>query len=248
MMKARKLDILGVPVPNWVAPLSPDQMQWKEEMQGRYVRLEPLNAARHCDDLFLAFEADAKNQIWDYLPYRPFATAADLVDWMHATCTKPDPYFFAIIDQGTHRAIGVASYLRINPDSGSIEVGHINFAPLLQSTIGATEAMYLMMRWAFMAGYRRYEWKCNALNLKSRRAAQRLGLSYEGVFRQATISKGRNRDTAWFAAIDAEWLFLQTAFENWLHAENFDTSGRQKRSLSAMTEAVLVLRDPMLAP
>ena len=247
-MPAQKADILGVPVPNWVAPPSPDQMRWGDEMQGRYVRLEPLKAARHCDDLFAAFAADAKNQIWDYLPYGPFATAADLADWMRTTCTKPDPYFFAIIDQATHQAVGVASYLRINPDSGSIEVGHINFAPQLQSTIGATEAMYLMMRWAFMAGYRRYEWKCNALNLKSRRAAQRLGLSYEGVFRQATISKGRNRDTAWFAAIDAEWPSLQIAFENWLHAENFDAAGQQKRSLSAMTEAVLVLRDPMLVP
>jgi len=182
------------------------------------------------------------------LPYGPFATAAELADWMRATCTKLDPYFFAIINQATQRAVGVASYLRINPDSGSIEVGHINFAPQLQSTIGATEAMYLMMRWAFMAGYRRYEWKCNALNLKSRRAAQRLGLSYEGVFRQATISKGRSRDTAWFAAIDAEWPSLQIAFENWLQPENFDAAGQQKRSLSAMTEAVLVLRDPMLAP
>ena len=247
-MTAQKADILGVPVPNWVAPPSPDQMQWGDEMQGRYVRLEPLKAARHCDDLFAAFAADAKNQIWDYLPYGPFATAADLADWMRTTCTKPDPYFFAIIDQATHRAVGVASYLRINPDSGSIEVGHINFAPQLQSTIGATEAMYLMMRWAFMAGYRRYEWKCNALNVKSRRAAQRLGLSYEGVFRQATISKGRNRDTAWFAAIDAEWPPLQIAFENWLHAENFDAAGRQKRSLSEMTNPVLVMRDPMLAP
>ena len=247
-MKTKKADRLGVPVPNWVAPISPDQMQWKDEMQGRHVRLEPLKAARHCDDLFTAFAADTKDQIWDYLPYGPFATAADLADWMHATCTKPDPYFFAIIDQAANRAVGVASYLRINPDSGSIEVGHINFAPLLQSTIGATEAMYLMMRWAFMAGYRRYEWKCNALNLKSRRAAQRLGLSYEGVFRQATISKGRNRDTAWFAAIDAEWPSLQIAFENWFKLDNFDTAGQQKRSLSAMTEPVLVLRDPMLAP
>ena len=247
-MKEKKGDILGVPVPNWVAPTSPDQMQWKDEMHGRYVRLEQLKAARHCTDLFMAFAADTKNQIWDYLPYGPFASTADLASWMHASCAVSDPYFFAIIDQTSNQAVGVASYLRINPDSGSIEVGHINFAPVLQSTIGATEAMYLMMRWAFMAGYRRYEWKCNALNLKSRRAAQRLGLSYEGVFRQATISKGRNRDTAWFAAIDAEWPSLQIAFEHWFKLDNFDKAGQQKRSLSAMTEPVLVLRDPMLAP
>ena len=247
-MKVQKAEILGVPVPNWVAPPSPDKTVWAEKMQGRYVRLEPLKAAWHCDDLFAAFAADAKNQIWDYLPYGPFETVADLADWIHATCAGPDPYFFAIIDQASNRAVGWASYLRINPDSGSIEVGHINFSPRLQSTTAATEAMYLMMRWAFMAGYRRYEWKCNALNLKSRRAAQRLGLSYEGVFRQATIAKGRNRDTAWFAAIDPEWPALQAAFETWLQPDNFDLSGQQKRSLSEMTDPVLVMRDPALVP
>jgi len=237
-----------VPVPNWTPQPSPGKTVWAEKMKGRYVRLASLEPASHCDDLFASFAEDAKNQIWDYLPYGPFGTAADLADWIHATCAGPDPYFFAIIDQALNRAVGLASYLRINPDSGSIEVGHINFSPCLQSTIAATEAMYLMMRWAFMAGYRRYEWKCDALNVKSRRAAQRLGLSYEGVFRQATISKGRNRDTAWFAAIDAEWPPLQIAFENWLHAENFDAAGRQKRSLSEMTNPVLVMRDPILAP
>ena len=247
-MVSQKSDRLGVPVPNWTPPQSPGKTVWAEKMKGRYVRLEPLEPASHCDDLFASFAEDAKNQIWDYLPYGPFETAADLADWTHATCAGPDPYFFAIIDQASNRAVGLASYLRINPDSGSIEVGHINFSPRLQSTIGATEAMYLMMRWAFMAGYRRYEWKCNALNVKSRLAAQRLGLSYEGVFRQATISKGRNRDTAWFAAIDAEWPPLQIAFENWLLAENFDAAGQQKRSLSKMTNPVLVMRDPMLAP
>ena len=196
------------------------------------MRLEPLKPASHCDDLFSSFAADVNNQIWDYLPYGPFANVTDFAGWIHTTCTGSDPYFFAIVDQTLNRAVGVASYLRINPVSGSIEVGHINFSPSLQSTIGATETMYLMMRWAFLAGYRRYEWKCNALNLKSRRAAQRLGLSYEGVSRQATISKGRNRDTVWFAAIDAEWPSLQIAFENWFQAENFDALGQQKRSPS----------------
>ena len=246
--KSDKSDKLGLPVPNWAPPPSPDNIMWAEKMQGRHVRLEPLKPALHCDDLFTAFAADTNNQIWDYLPYGPFESAADLANWMHATCAGPDPYFFAIIDQTSNRAVGVASYLRINPNSGSIEVGHINFSPRLQSTIGATEAMYLMMRWAFMAGYRRYEWKCNALNLKSRRAAQRLGLSYEGVFRQATISKGRNRDTAWFAAIDVEWPMLQAAFETWLQPYNFDAAGQQKRSLSEMTDPVLVMRDPALVP
>ena len=247
-MAPQKSDRLGVLVPDWTPPPSPDNTMWAEKMQGRYVRLEPLKPASHCDDLFESFAADTNNQIWDYLPYGPFETATDLADWMHATCNKPDPYFFAIIDQATNQAVGVASYLRINPDSGSIEVGHINFSPRLQSTIGATEAMYLMVRWAFMAGYRRYEWKCNALNLKSCRAAQRLGLSYEGVFRQTNISKGRNRDTAWFAAIDKEWPVLQAAFETWLQSDNFDLAGQQKRSLSEMTDPVLVMRDPALVP
>jgi RimJ/RimL family protein N-acetyltransferase len=247
-MVSQQSDRLGVPVSNWTPPTSPNETVWAEKMQGRYVRLEPLKPASHCDDLFASFAADAKNQIWDYLPYGPFEMTADLADWIHATCSGSDPYFFAIIDQVSNRAVGVASYLRINPNSGSIEVGHINFSPYLQSTIGATESMYLMMRWAFMAGYRRYEWKCNALNLKSRRAAQRLGLSYEGVFRQATISKGLNRDTAWFAVIDPEWPVLQAAFETWLQPNNFDLSGQQKRSLSEMTDPLLVMRDPALAP
>ena len=126
--------------------------------------------------------------------------------------------------------------------AGAIEVGHLNFSPLLQRRPGATEAMFLMMKWAFEAGYRRYEWKCNALNQPSRDAAMRLGLSYEGVFRQATISKGRNRDTAWYAAIDGEWPALKAAFETWLAPENFDADGRQRQSLSALTGPVLVAR------
>jgi len=237
---------LGAPVPGWVPPPTPCHTDWHGQMQGRFVRLEPLDQKSHGADLFAAFSADKDNRIWDYLPYGPFASAAELGAWISATCTTNDPYFFAIIDQASGRAVGIASYLRINPNSGSIEVGHINFAPALQSTIGASEAMYLMMRWAFRAGYRRYEWKCNALNLKSRRAAQRLGLSYEGVFRQATISKGRNRDTAWFAAIDAEWPTLEQAFESWLDPKNFDSEGQQKQALSALTRPVLVMRDPAL--
>ena len=159
-----------------------------------------------------------------------------------------DPVFLAIVEKESGRPLGIASYMRIHPAERSIEVGHIHFSPLLQRTTSATESIFLMMQWAFEAGYRRYEWKCNALNLDSRRATQRLGFSFEGIFRQMMIVKGRNRDTAWFAAIDAEWVSLQIAFENWLHAENFGTGGQQKRSLSEMTEAVLVLRDPMLAP
>jgi RimJ/RimL family protein N-acetyltransferase len=153
-----------------------------------------------------------------------------------------DPQFFAIVDPASARAVGVASYLRITPASGSIEVGHINYSPLLQRKPAATEAMYLMMANAFDLGYRRYEWKCDALNAPSRSAAQRLGLSYEGIFRQATVVKGRNRDTAWYASIDSEWPALRNAFLRWLDPANFDAAGKQKQSLGSLTAPVLVRR------
>jgi RimJ/RimL family protein N-acetyltransferase len=149
---------------------------------------------------------------------------------------------FAIVDLATDRAVGVAGYLRITPAAGSIEVGHLQYSPLLQRTPAATEAMYLLMAHAFGLGYRRYEWKCHTLNTPSRAAAQRLGLSFEGVFRQATVVKGRNRDTAWYAAIDQEWPALRAAFEQWLSPANFDAQGRQKVSLSALTAPVLKQR------
>ena len=127
-----------------------------------------------------------------------------------------------IVEKESARPLGIASYLRIHPAEGSIEVGHIHFSTLLQRTTSATESMFLMMQWAFEAGYRRYEWKCNALNQASRKAAQRLGFSFEGIFRQMMIVKGRNRDTAWFAAIDSEWPALKTAFKHYLDEKNFD--------------------------
>jgi RimJ/RimL family protein N-acetyltransferase len=153
-----------------------------------------------------------------------------------------DPQFHAIIDLATGKVGGVASYLRIDPAAGSIEVGHINFSPRLQRTVAATEAMYLMMKRAFELGYRRYEWKCHALNAPSRAAAQRLGFSYEGIFRQARVDKGRNRDTAWYAAIDADWPALDRAFSSWLDPANFDEIGQQRTSLSSLTDPILVAR------
>ena len=158
-----------------------------------------------------------------------------------------DPQFYAVFNKDSDAYEGVASFLRIDPSAGSIEVGHINFSPALQKTRAATEALYLMMAWAFDAGYRRFEWKCDALNLGSRRAAQRLGLSYEGVFRQATVVKGRNRDTAWFAAIDAEWPALKEAFSAWLSDRNFALDGAQIERLSDLTQLVRVADDPALS-
>lgn len=228
----------GAPVVNWTPPLAPGP----SVIEGRYVRLERLDPAAHAADLHAA--NSASDAIWDYLPYGPFTTVAEYEAWAREMAQLADPYFYAIRDRASGRACGVASFLRIAPASGSIEVGHINFSPALQRTPAATEAMYLMMGWAFEAGYRRYEWKCDSLNMPSRRAAQRLGLSYEGIFRQATVYKGRNRDTAWFAAIDKEWPGLRTAFETWLAPENFDADGRQRQSLSTLTRPNLAATDP----
>ena len=229
---------IGFQVDGWTPPAPPP----REAMDGRTCRLEPLDAARHGAGLHSANLLDTDHRNWTYLPYGPFTRLDDYLDWVRSVAGKDDPQFHAIVDRATGQAVGVASYLRIDPPAGSIEVGHINYSPLLQRTVASTEAMYLMMRRAFELGYRRYEWKCNALNAPSRAAAQRLGFSYEGVFRQARVDKGRNRDTAWYAAIDREWPALDQAFQRWLDPANFDEQGRQRTSLSELTAPVLVAR------
>lgn len=214
-------------------------------LQGRYARLEALDAERHAALLYRAF--DGHDWLWDYMPVGPFASAAQFHKWMRgATGAGDDTRFYAIEDRDAGQFGGFASYLRIKPDSGSIEMGFIAMAPQLQRTRAATEAFYLMMKWAFDAGYRRFEWKCDALNTPSRRAAQRLGFSYEGIFRQATVIKGRNRDTAWFAVIDREWPALSEAFEIWLAPGNFDAAGHQRERLSDLTKLVRAAGDPDL--
>ena len=221
---------IGFAVPGWTPrPLPP-----REVMQGRYVRLEPVDDAAHAADLFAAFSLDKDNRIWTYLPYGPFTSEAEVAAWMEKTCMGDDPLFHAIIDLESGKAVGVASYLRIEPTIGVIEVGHINYAPALQKTRGATETMYLMMARVFdKLGYRRYEWKCDALNKGSCAAAERLGFTYEGQFRQATIYKGRNRDTNWYSILESEWPRLKSAYEVWLDPANFDELGRQKNALRA---------------
>jgi len=214
-------------------------------LSGHSVRLEPLDVGKHSENLFDANNMDPTCANWAYLPYGPFATLEAYQTWLSEVSISPDPNFFAIIKRSDNRAVGLASYLRINPQDGSIEVGHINYSPLLQKTREGTEAMYLMMKWAFESGYRRYEWKCNALNTKSRYAAQRLGFSYEGVFRQMSISKGRNRNTALFAAIDKEWPALKASFETYLAKDNFDADGRPKQALSGLTKPLLYKQDTL---
>ena len=226
---------IGFPVSDWTPPPLPP----RESMLGRFCRLEPLDVDRHAAGLFAANAADADGRTWTYLGYGPFDSLPAYRAWMTATCLGDDPMFFAIVDLASGEPAGVASYLRIAPASGSIEVGHVHFSPRLQRGPAATEAMVLMMARAFDLGYRRYEWKCDALNARSRAAAERLGLSFEGIFRQATVTKGRNRDTAWYAAIDAEWPDLRTAFHLWLDPANFDADGQQRRRLSELTRPIL---------
>ena len=226
---------IGFSVGDWRAPDPPS----RQPMVGRSCRLEALDAERHSSDLHQANTQDRQNRIWTYLGYGPFERQDEYREWAHGAGRSSDPLFYAIIDGATDKATGVASYLRINPASGSIEVGHVNFSPLLQRTRAATEAMYLMMKRVFEAGYRRYEWKCDALNARSRAAARRLGFSYEGIFRQATVYKGRNRDTAWYAVIDKEWPELESAFTRWLDASNFDRENRQQLSLTDLTRPIL---------
>ncbi|MGR4000749.1 MAG: GNAT family N-acetyltransferase [Alphaproteobacteria bacterium] len=230
----------GEPVRGWEAPPYPADLKLK----GRYVALAPLFAQKHAEELFSSFKQDKENKIWDYLPYGPFNTLTEFSAWIKSVETSPDPYFLAIKQLDSNKICGVASYLRIKPNDGSIEVGHINYSPQLQNTTAATEAMYLMMKWAFDNGYRRYEWKCDALNIKSRKAAQRLGLSFEGVFRQATIYKDRNRDTAWFATINKEWPDLKKCFQIYLNPVNFNANGTQKTSLRILTKNLLFKKDP----
>jgi len=211
-------------------------------MIGRTCRVEPLDPAAHARQLYDANALDADERNWTYLPYGPFAGFDEYAGWLRGVAAGADPMFHTIVDRASGEAVGVASYLRIDPAAGSIEVGHINYSPKLQRSIAATEAMYLMMKRAFELGYRRYEWKCHALNAASRAAAQRLGFSYEGIFRQARVDKGRNRDTAWYAAIDREWPALERAFARWLDPANFDAQGRQLTSLTALTSPILVAR------
>jgi uncharacterized protein (DUF952 family)/RimJ/RimL family protein N-acetyltransferase len=216
----------GAPLPGWVAPPVPEA----EVMQGRFCELRPLELSS-ADALFEAFSLDADDREWTYLPYGPFPTRDAFGEWMSAAVASPDYVLFSIHSGDEHRPTGIAAYLRIQPASGSIEVGHLRFSRRLQRTPAATEAMYVMMKRAFDLGYRRYEWKCDAFNEPSRRAASRLGFSFEGVFRQATVYKGRTRDTAWFSVVDAEWPSLRQAFELWLDPSNFEADGRQKSRL-----------------
>jgi RimJ/RimL family protein N-acetyltransferase len=212
---------------------APARRPQRVTLDGRLVRVVPLNPLAHAAALFDSSYGKQNEYLWAYLFDGPFATRAAFDSYLQQKASTEDPLFFAIIEKSSGVAVGHAAYMRIEPAHRVIEVGSILYTPRLQRTVGATEAMYLMARHVFEdLGYRRYEWKCNALNAPSRGAALRLGFTFEGIFRQHMIIKGRNRDTAWHSMLDSEWPRRKAAFERWLDPSNFDASGRQKISLS----------------
>jgi RimJ/RimL family protein N-acetyltransferase len=216
-----------MPVLDW----KPARVPEKVPLEGATVILEPIDPARHAAALFESSK-DAP-ELWKHLAYGPFANLDEFTRWLRDRAATDDPLFYALVDRAAREARGMASYLRMQPEHGVIEIGHIWFAPALQRTRQATEAIFVLARHAFDdLGYRRLEWKCDSLNGPSRRAAERFGFTYEGIFRQHMVTKGRNRDTAWYSMTDGEWPVRRAAFEAWLAPENFDAEGRQRRSLA----------------
>jgi RimJ/RimL family protein N-acetyltransferase len=213
--------------------LEPAKRPERIGLSGRYVCLEPLTPATHTDALWKGLGGNSAEGLWLYMPDGPFAERSAFDAHMRAKAQSVDPLFFAIVDTATETAVGRATLMRIDPAHRVIEVGGIIYTPALQRSRGATEAMYLFARYIFEdLGYRRYEWKCNALNEPSRRAALRLGFTFEGIFRQHMIIKQKNRDTAWFSMLDSEWPARKREFKRWLDESNFDSSGKQKTRLS----------------
>jgi len=208
------------------------KLPFKKKLLGQYVILEPLSVQKHAEDLFKNFSKDKKNIIWRYLPYGPFEKISLFKRWLQSYCINKDPFFYAIYSKRLKEYCGMASYLRITAEHGTIEVGNINYSPMLQNTREGTETMYLMMKNAFSTLVnRRYEWKCHNLNNDSKRAALRLGFKFEGIFRQSNVVKGRNRDTCWFSIIDKEWKKIKIGYETYLHKNNFDKNYNQKNKL-----------------
>jgi RimJ/RimL family protein N-acetyltransferase len=222
---------VGAPLPEW----KPCARPARATLEGRYCRVEPLDAARHAADLFAAYASATDERNWTYLSVGPFREEAEFRHYAERIAASEDPLHFAVVDRATGRAVGTLALMRIDPANGVVEVGFVTFSPALQRTPLSTEAQYLLMKYVFgTLGYRRYEWKCDSLNGPSRKAALRLGFRYEGTFRQAIVYKGRNRDTAWFSIIDGEWPAVAAAFEAWLSPENFDADGAQRQSLIAI--------------
>jgi RimJ/RimL family protein N-acetyltransferase len=209
----------------------------RDPIEGETVRLEPLDPLRHGDDLYLATEG--ADSTWGYLAYGPFSSREEFIRWLEDRAPLDDPLTFTIVDRTSGAACGLASFMRMAPEHGVIEIGHIWLSPGLQRTRQATEAIFLMSRYAFdELGNRRLEWKCDSANAPSRRAAERFGFVFEGVFRQHMVVKDRNRDTAWYSILDSEWPSRRAAFEAWLVPSNFDDGGMQRRSLAEIRSGI----------
>jgi RimJ/RimL family protein N-acetyltransferase len=230
---------VGPALPGWIARPLPSDARHIVPMAGRYARVEKLDADRHAAELFAAYGDTPDDRDWTYLPVERPATQAAFTAHTREIQTTRDPLHYAIIDLATGTAVGSSAYLRIDPANGAIEVGHVRYSRRLMRTRAGTDAMYLLMRRAFdELGYRRYEWKCDALNAASRRAAERYGFTFEGIFRQAIVVKGRSRDTAWFSVLDNEWPRIRDAFEAWLAPDNFDAAGMQTRTLEELRRTI----------
>lgn len=226
---------IGDPMPEgWKPPKIPP----RQTLEGRDARIEPLEAEKHAAQLWDASQHDSTGEGWTYMGYGPFESVEALQAWVEQASQSADPLFFAFIDKASEKAVGWGTFMRINTADATVEVGNIWMSPLLQRTRIATEVMHLMMKQAFALGYRRYEWKCDAFNKPSRRAAERLGFTYEGTFRQATHYKGRTRDTAWYSVIDHEWPAISATQSTWLDQENFNADGQQRQSLSDLMQKI----------
>jgi RimJ/RimL family protein N-acetyltransferase len=223
-----------------VDPMPPALWPARTALDGTYARLEPIDPGKHCADLHAAGHHPPESEdVWTYLGYGPFPSEAAFASWVRDCAASADPIWYAIADQEQGRFLGVATFMDIQPKVGGIEIGHIWFGPELQRTRAATEALYLMMRYALDdLGYRRLQWKCHAFNQASRNAALRLGFEFEGILYQHQITKGKNRDTAYFSILDWEWPPIRENFERWLEPANFDESGNQRLSLGDLNRAL----------
>ena len=225
---------IGDPVSGW----QPRERPARVTIEGQFCRIEPIDLDRHAADLYEAYGTAPDGRDWTYLFAEPFTGFAAFREYLAKAAASSDPFHYAVIDRASGKAVGTFALMRIEPVHGVIEVGSVTFSPRLKQTPISTEAQYLLMRYVFDdLGYRRYEWKCDSLNAPSRKTALRLGFQFEGIFRQAIVYKGRNRDTAWFAVIDQDWPLVKGAFEKWLSAENFDADGKQRASLASLREA-----------
>lgn len=225
---------IGPTLPGWTPRMQPP----RAPIQGRYCRLEPMDVERHARELYEAYATAPDGRDWTYMSGGPFPDFDSYYAYATRMAASPDPLHHVVVDSETGKAIGTLALMRIDVANGVIEVGHVAYSPLLKRTRAGTEAQYLLMCRAFdELGYRRYEWKCDALNAPSRRAAARYGFTFEGIFRQAIVYRGRSRDTAWFSITDGEWPAISRGFAQWLSPENFDERGRQRAALVALISA-----------